>query len=97
MTVASTSLFAYQVRVLPKLGEKQMMVLSIFELYPHMTFTNNEIARELDWQINCVTPRVKELRQKGLIEEKEKRECNAVRTGLRVSAWGLVRSRETLF
>lgn len=37
--------------------------------------TNTEIADKLDWSINRVTPRVKELRVKGLVITSQKREC----------------------
>lgn len=106
MTVTETSLTAYRTLVQPKLTEKQRAVLSVFEMFPHTNFTNAEIARELGWTINRVTPRTGELRKwrtdrKGnkyppLLEEKEKRLCTAVISPIRVSAWALV-VRETLF
>ena len=80
-----TSLFAYK-SVLPKLGEKQREVLSVFEDNPYHDYTNMELAEHLGWGINRVTPRVKELRSHGYLEEKEKRLCEI--TGFRVIAWG---------
>ena len=87
-----TSLFAYKTAVLPTLGEKQREVLSVFENNEYHDWTNMELAEQLAWGINRVTPRVKELRDAGFLEEKEKRTCNV--TGMRVIAWGL---KERLF
>ncbi len=93
MTVASTSLLAY-IEVVPTLGRRQNEVLGLFEHNPGRAFTNAEIGRELGWEINTVTPRVKELRDRGVLEEKGERLCS--RTGRRAKAWGKV-TRETLF
>jgi len=91
-----TSLEAYFSNVLPDLGAKQRAVLRIFTYDPSMNFTNRELARELRWNINTVTPRVYELRGKGrdnplkwnpLIIESEKRPCRV--GGKRSIAWQL--------
>jgi len=94
--IQETSLGAYFSDVLPDLGAKQRAVLRIFTYNPAMTFTNRELARELRWDINTITPRVYELRGEGknnplkynpLIIESEKRLC---RIGKRRSiAWQL--------
>ncbi len=57
--VAQTSLEAYK-EIIPQIGQKQ------FEVYQALkslnTATNAMIARHLNWPINCVTPRISELR-----------------------------------
>lgn len=88
-----TSLESYFNYVLPEIGDKQREVIRIFIDNPSMTFTNKELARELCWEINSVTPRVYELRGRDkrfqmiepLLIESEKRQC---RIGKRRSiAW----------
>ena len=90
-----TSLMAYFSDVLPDINEKQRQVLRVFIDNPSMTFTNRELARELRWEINSVTPRVYELRGRDkrfvmdepILVESEKRLC---RIGERRSiAWQL--------
>ena len=50
-----------------KLTKRQVQVLQI--LHSELGFaTNRMIARKLGWDINRVTGRVKELREKGLVE-----------------------------
>lgn len=63
--VQTSSLEAYFREVLPTLGERQVHVLKVFQDNPTMDFTNMELAEELGWSINRVTPRVYELRGKG--------------------------------
>jgi len=59
-----TSLDAYFINVLPNISKKQRAVLKVFTDNLPMNFTNLELARELDWEINSVTGRVHELRGK---------------------------------
>jgi len=47
--------------------------------------TNTEIAALLGWPINCVTPRIYELRQKGLVAQSCERPCR--KTGEICKAW----------
>jgi len=49
--------------------------------------TNMEIAKHLNWSINRVTPRVKELREMGLVEQAEIRKCGVTNNSAR--AWKL--------
>lgn len=83
MSVQETSLEAYE-EIKPTLGEKQRMVLSLLEktIKP---MTNSEIARALGWSINRVTPRVFELREKGVVAEAGKRPCTI--TGRNALTW----------
>lgn len=90
-----TSLDVYFSDVLPDINEKQRQVLKIFIDNLSMNFTNRELARELRWEINSVTPRVYELRgrdkrfimKEPILIESEKRPC---RIGKRTSiAWQL--------
>lgn len=65
------------------LGVRQRDVYRVIRRNPDVT--NMEIARVLGWSINRVTPRVKELREKGLVEEGRRRACQV--TGRTVQAW----------
>lgn len=62
--IQETSREAYQV-LKPELGELQETVYNTIMEHPNMS--NHDIARYLHWEINRVTPRVKELRDKGLV------------------------------
>lgn len=86
--VQSTSVAAYYERVRPKLGEKQAAVIRTMR-HSDKDWSNNELARSLGWPINTVTPRVKELREMGLVTLSRKRKCGI--TGLLVNAWRPVR------
>jgi Response regulator containing a CheY-like receiver domain and an HTH DNA-binding domain len=67
-----------------KLGNRQVKVLEFLSHWKY-GLTNNEIARELGIPINQITPRVFELRQKGLVEEACKRSCSV--TGRTALVW----------
>lgn len=69
---------------LTNVGDKQRTVL---ELLVKQDLTNGEIAKALGWPINRVTPRVKELREKGLVVEKGK--ILDVETNRSVHRWGV--------
>jgi len=93
-SMQSTSLEVYFGEVLPTLNERQGQVLDIFIENPAMDFTNMELAEELGWSINRVTPRVYELRGKGkhnslqwnpVLVESRRRECRV--TGRTAVAW----------
>ena len=60
-----TSLLAYA-EALEHLGENQQQVLITMRLLK--TANNQMIAEKLGWQINSITPRVKELRDKKLAQ-----------------------------
>jgi len=90
----STSLEVFFGEVLPNLRERQGQVLDIFLENPVLDFTNMELAQELGWSINRVTPRVYELRGKGkhnplhynpVLTESRRRECRI--TGRTAIAW----------
>ncbi len=59
-----TSLLAY--RSLERVGLKQKRC---YEVIQRASVSNYDIAKALGWEINRVTPRVKELRELGLVEE----------------------------
>lgn len=61
--IQKTSLESYEV-LQPELGELQEKVYNVIISHPGMS--NHDIARYLGWEINRVTPRVKELRDKGI-------------------------------
>ena len=92
--IQPTSLEAYFGEVLPTLNERQGQVLNIFLENPAMDFTNMELADELGWSINRVTPRVYELRGEGknnplkhnpLLIENRRRPCRV--TNRTAIAW----------
>lgn len=67
MTVQDTSREAYDF-IKPLLGERQREVLVVLE-DSTVKLCNQDIADRLGWPINTVTPRVKELREMGMVEE----------------------------
>lgn len=64
--VQPTSLEAYGA-IIPELGERQQVVLDAIQKYPDVS--NHDLSRILQLEINCVTPRVKELREYGMVLE----------------------------
>lgn len=94
--IQDTSLKAYINEVAPTLMPRQIRVLEVFERLPGRDFTNEELSKELEWGINRVTPRVLELRLKGILEDAGKRECKV--TKREVHCWRVkVMQRETKF
>lgn len=83
MHTLDTSLSAYYDRVKPTLANRQKVVFDM--LRSKANWTNSELAQTLEWPINTLTPRVNELRKKGLVEESGKRVCKI--TGLTVHSW----------
>ena len=81
--IQETSLLAYYNDVLPKLGEKQQVVLE--GIIKSEDITNTELSARLNLPINCITPRVHELREKKLVIESQKRKCKI--TYKQVIAW----------
>lgn len=67
-----TSLLAY-LGIKPDLGEKQLLV---YNMLKDLGSANNMIlSRKLGWSINRVTPRVAELRERGLVIKDSYRVC----------------------
>ncbi len=81
--IQNTSLQAYFQEVRPTLGDRQRKVL--WALCERTELTNNELAQILNWPINTVTPRIFELRVKGLVEESSRRQDRV--TGRTAIAW----------
>lgn len=79
-----TSLEAYD-KVKPRIGAAQATVLGVFYEYPCTDWTNMELADEIGWSINRVTPRVLELRRMGILTESKRRLCRV--TDNRAIAW----------
>jgi DNA-binding MarR family transcriptional regulator len=81
-----TSLEAYH-KIEGSLGWAQSEVLRVLrDAAVHgFDMTNSELAQLLKWSINRVTPRVKELRDQGLVVVSRKRVCGV--TGFTVLAW----------
>lgn len=81
--IRDTSLAAYS-EVKRTLGARQKEVLQAFKDSPR-PLANREIASILKLEINQITPRVKELREKNLVEEKYRKNYH----GRECIAWGL--------
>ena len=86
-----TSLEAYE-SVKKTLTDRQAKVLELFEKQP-VSLCNKRISSLLVWPINCVTPRVLELRQKGLLADAGKKEYE----NRNVHFWKLSKSKQGLF
>lgn len=84
MSYQSTSADAYT-SVQDKLSEKQMFVYGLLSKLGNKT--NQEIAEDLGWQINTVTPRTGELVKYRLVEAKG---IKVGKTGRRAIVWGIV-------
>jgi len=82
MSVQPTSLEAYT-EMLFELGERQQTILETIKQYPNVS--NHDLARILQWEINTVTPRVKELRDMGYVMENGDKTDRL--TGRRVMKW----------
>jgi hypothetical protein len=81
--VQRTSIGTFHSEVKPTLGDRQEVV---YDAMQHReSFTNSELAAFLNWPINTITPRVKELREIGLVELAGRRRCRV--TGMEVNAW----------
>lgn len=74
MTVAQTSLEAYE-KLQTVINERQRQVMKVLNNCS-CALTNTELALVLGWPINRVTPRVLELRIKGLVVLSCRRPCN---------------------
>lgn len=82
--VTQTSLEAYR-EIQFNIGHRQAQVLKLFIYHPSFNYTNTEVSRILGLPINQITPRVFELRQKGILIEATIRKCNV--TGRKCKAW----------
>lgn len=67
-----------------KINKRQGQVLNVLNEHP-FPMTNQEISYLSGMPINCVTPRVKELREKGYVVEAYKKVDPA--SGRRAIAW----------
>lgn len=61
------------------LGTRQQQVFDVITRHPK-GISNSEIAAQLGWPINRVTPRTLELREKGYVVPADKRECTITRS-----------------
>jgi predicted transcriptional regulator len=83
--IQTTSVLAYYSQ-LQTLGDRQIEVYK--KLKEMGSATNNELAHALGKPINTITPRVFELREKGIVEECMKRACNI--TGRTAICWQII-------
>lgn len=84
---------AYFTEVLPTLSDRHQKVLQVLATVPNAT--NSELSRMLGWEINRITPRIFELREKKLVVEANKRKCRV--TGRTAIAWKVKGKENTLF
>lgn len=80
--IQDTSLFAYSIAT-QNLGAKQKQVLDALRFFPDAT--NAELAANLGWPVNRVTPRILELRKMELVFDAGRRRCKV--TGSTAHAW----------
>lgn len=85
MAVQQTSKDAFHGEVVPKLGDKQREVLDVLAKFEDMT--NKELSDYIGHPINTVTPRILELRRKGMVTLSQIRPDKT--TGVRAMAWKL--------
>lgn len=62
--IQKTSLEAFEV-LKPDLNHLQRVIYNVLKIYPDMS--NHDLCFVTNKPINCITPRVKELRDKGLV------------------------------
>lgn len=65
--VAETSMMSYRQLTKQDLGDRQRIVFETLDAHPNRS--NRELAALLNWPINTITPRVKELREMGAVAE----------------------------
>lgn len=80
--IQKTSLDSY-LEIQPELGEMQRLVFNIIKLYPFSS--NHDLSHIMEKPINSITPRVKELRDKGLVLHGGYKDDEI--TGKRVMTW----------
>ena len=86
--IQKTSLEAFQV-LKPDLDNRQRIVYRL--IHENKGLCNHDISHILGWEINSVTPRVKELRDMGLVVcSHEKQDPSTNRT---VMCWKVVNNR----
>lgn len=88
--IQETSLRVYRDEVEPTLGKRQKIVYEAFKQKEE--WTNSELSSFLGIPINAITPRVFELRQKGLVQEAKRRPCKV--TGRTCIAWEIKRENK---
>jgi len=63
--IAETSMESYQALTKDDLGKRQCIVFEVLAAHPNRS--NRELAELLNWPINTITPRIKELREMGAV------------------------------
>lgn len=66
MDTSTISIMAYRAFAPKDLSKRQNTVLAFLLKYGSMS--NKDLAAKIGWPINTITPRVKELRDMGLVE-----------------------------
>ena len=81
--IQQTSLEAY-IEVLKRLGRRQREILEVFKRYG-TPLSNKKVSELINQPINRITPRVLELRQKGLLQHNG----NTIENGRTVMLWSI--------
>ena len=77
--VADTSIDAYRAHTVRDLSDGRRRVMAYIR--PGVDFTRNEIAKGTGMPINVVTPRVRELLDRGELEQGPRRLCSGTGNG----------------
>lgn len=83
--IQDTSQKAFHEEVIPTLSKRHKDVLEALQSLGQAT--NTELSQCLGWSINRVTPRVLELRGRGLVFQADKRPCKV--TGRMAYVWSV--------
>lgn len=94
MPYQQTSREAYK-KVKPHLNAKQIIVRNFFRRHYPKDYTNAELAFELGWSINRITPRTGELVKLGELQRLPARECT--RTGGLAKPLRYIKSMEEVY
>ena len=84
----------YEDIIRPNISYRQDMIVKSL-LRAKRPVTNSEIAKNLNLPVNCVTGRIKELRDLGFVKGAGKRYCTVIKTGKMVNSWYLTENTIT--
>jgi DNA-binding MarR family transcriptional regulator len=86
-----TSLIAYRKKLNDgSIGRQQAQILKLFVEHPECNYTNSEVTKLTGIKISTVCPRMKELRDNGLLICAGRRMCTVVKDSW-VNCWRLNR------
>ncbi len=83
--IQDTSTKAFVEEIVPTLSLRHKAVFDALKRLDQAT--NSELSVHLGWTINRITPRVLELRERGIVFEADKRHCKV--TGRMAYVWSI--------